>query len=233
MGKLFVVESGCDASGKATQSRMLFEALRRDGFNVRKIEFPNYKSDSSALVKMYLNGDFGEDPEDVSPYISSTFFAVDRYATYKKEWEEFYKSGGIVIADRYTTSNMVHQAAKFDDDKKRDEFLSWLDDLEFGIYSLPRPDMVFFLNMPVNFSSDLMKNRKNKITGEHKKDIHESNTSYLQKSYDNALEVAKANKWMNIDCTKDGSLIKIDEIHTHIYNGALELLGEGGDSIAK
>ena len=231
MGRLFVVESGSDASGKATQTELLYNKLKMDGYNVRKIEFPNYKSESSALVKMYLRGDFGSKPEDVNPYITSTFYAVDRYASFKTSWEEFYNNGGIIFADRYTTSNMVHQAAKYDDYSEKDKFLQWLDEYEFDFYGLPRPTKVFFLNMPVEFSFKLMKNRKNKITGNVKKDIHEANKGYLEKSYENALYVAKKYGWENIDCTSNDKLRQIKDIHEEIYSLILKSLksSEDGD----
>lgn len=144
-GKLIIIESGSDASGKATQSERLYERLISEGKKCMKITFPDYESDSSALVKMYLNGDFGKNPNDVSPYVSSTFYAADRYASYKTKWGEFYNSGGIIISDRYTTSNMVHQAAKIESPEK-EKFLEWLYDLEFNIYGIPTPDEVIFLD---------------------------------------------------------------------------------------
>lgn len=154
-GKLIIIESGSDASGKATQTKKLYERLLKDGYNVRKVEYPNYDSESSALVKMYLRGEFGEKATDVDPYIASTFFSVDRYASFKTEWEEFYNNGGIVLADRYTTSNMVHQASKMDEDE-RDKYLDWLVDYEFNMYKIPQPDCVVFLDVPVNFSKKLI-----------------------------------------------------------------------------
>src|SRR3712207_2277438 len=120
-GKLFVIESGTDGSGKATQTKILYDRLIDDGYRVKKIEFPNYDSDSSALIKMYLNGDFGDKATDVDPYIASTFYAVDRYASYKLEWEDFYLEGGIILADRYATSNMVHQASKMEPGLEREK----------------------------------------------------------------------------------------------------------------
>ena len=216
-GKLIIIESGSDSSGKATQSEKLYNRLKLKGYKVRKIEFPNYKSDSSALVKMYLNGDFGKNPEDVDPYIASTFYAVDRYASYKTEWEEFYKSGGIIIADRFTTSNMVHQAAKIKGEDK-DKFLDWLWHLEFDMYKLPIPYKVVFLDMPPALSLELMKGRENKITGGMKKDIHESNEEYLINSYNNALYIAGKYKWDIISCVDDKGLRGIDDIHDEIYN---------------
>ena len=172
-GKLIIIESGSDASGKATQTRKLYERLLTDGYNIKKVEYPNYKSESSSLVKMYLRGDFGSKASDVDPYVSSTFFAADRYASYKTEWEDFYKNDGIILSDRYTTSNMVHQASKMDE-SNRDKYLDWLFDYEFNLYKIPKPDCVIFLDVPIEFSKKLMENRKNKFTGEDKKDIHES-----------------------------------------------------------
>lgn len=216
-GKLIIIESGSDASGKATQTKRLFERLSEENSNIRKVEYPNYDSESSALVKMYLRGDFGKNASDVDPYISSTFFAADRYASFKTEWEEFYNNGGIVIADRYTTSNMVHQASKMDE-KYRDKYLDWLVDYEFNLYKIPEPDCVIFLDVPIEFSQKLMENRKNKITGEDKKDIHESDIEYLTKSYNNALYIANKYNWKKINCVKDGNLRSIDDIHDEIYN---------------
>lgn len=215
-GKLIIIESGSDASGKATQTRKLYERLLSQGYNIRKVEYPNYESESSALVKMYLRGDFGKNPSDVDPYVSSTFFAADRYASFKTEWEEFYNQGGIIIADRYTTSNMVHQASKMDVED-RDKYLDWLVDYEFNLYKIPEPDCVIFLDVPIDFSKKLMENRKNKFTGESKKDIHESDINYLTKSYNNSLYIAHKFKWDKIDCVKEGKLRTIDSIHEEVY----------------
>ncbi|CEP82554.1 deoxynucleoside kinase [Paraclostridium sordellii] len=216
-GKLIIIESGSDASGKATQTKKLFNRLEQDGYKVKKVEYPNYKSESSALVKMYLNGDFGKNAEDVDPYVASTFFAADRYASFKTEWEEFYNNGGIIIADRYTTSNMVHQASKMDGNE-RDKFINWLFDYEFNLYKIPEPDCVVFLDVPIEYSKKLMENRKNKFTGEDKKDIHESDISYLSKSYENSLYIANKYNWNKINCIENENLRSIESIHEEIYN---------------
>jgi len=216
VGKLIVIE-GSDASGKATQTKILYERLLYEKNNIRKVEYPNYNSESSALVKMYLNGDFGSLPCDVNAYAASTFFAVDRFASFKKEWEKFYKDGGIVIADRYTTSNMVHQASKIEDRVERDRFLDWLWDFEFTIFGLPIPDCVVFLDMPPELSRGLMKERDNKFTGETEKDIHEKDYAYLTSSYNNACNIADKYGWRSISCVKDGSLKSVDEIHQEVY----------------
>ncbi|GAA3645448.1 dTMP kinase [Asaccharospora irregularis] len=215
-GKLIIIESGSDASGKATQTKRLYDRLLEEGYNIRQVEYPNYKSQSSALVKMYLRGDFGKNPSDVDPYIASTFFTLDRYASFKTEWEDFYNEGGIVIADRYTTSNMVHQACKMDI-KDRDEYLDWLVNQEFELYKIPKPDCVIFLDVPIEFSKKLMENRKNKITGDEKKDIHESDMKYLQKSYDNSLYIVDKYNWKKINCVKNNNLRSIEDIHEEVY----------------
>jgi dTMP kinase len=222
-GKLIIIESGSDASGKQTQTEKLFERLKNEGKNVKKITFPNYKSDSSSLIKMYLNGDFGKDPSDVNPYVSSTFFAVDRFASYKTEWENFYLNGGIVISDRYTTSNMVHQAAKLNDVEK-EKFLNWLWNLEFILYGLPIPDLVIFLDMLPELSQKLLKNRLNKIDGNEKKDIHENNEEYLKKSYENSLKIADKYSWKKLKCYEDLRMKSIDEIHEQIYDFVKNIL---------
>ncbi len=222
-GKLIIIESGSDASGKATQTTKLVERLSNEYNNIRKVEYPNYESESSALVKMYLRGDFGKNPSDVDPYIASTFYAADRYASFKTEWEEFYNNGGIIIADRYTTSNMVHQASKMDE-CDRDKYLDWLFDYEFNLYKIPQPDCVIFLDVPIEFSQKLMENRKNKITGEDKKDIHESDIDYLTKSYNNSLYIANKYNWNKINCVENENLRTIDDIHEEIYKIVKEII---------
>lgn len=215
-GKLIIIE-GSDGSGKATQTKKLYDRLEQNNYNIKKVEFPNYNSESSALVKMYLRGDFGKHAEDVDPYICSTFFAVDRYASFKTEWEAFYNDGGIIICDRYTTSNMIHQASKMEVEE-RDKYLEWLNDLEFNLYKIPKPDCVIFLDVPVEMSQKLMKDRNNKITGESEKDIHESDFDYLKKSYENSLYIAKKYDWQRINCIKDDNMRTIDDIHEEIYS---------------
>lgn len=216
-GKLIVIE-GCDGSGKATQTRKLYNRLLGEKYNVKKVEYPNYNSESSALVKMYLNGDFGENPEDVSAYVASTFYGVDRYASYKTQWKKFYEGGGIVLSDRYTTSNMVHQASKIDNIEEKDKFLKWLWDFEFNIFKLPVPDCVIFLDMPPEYSKNLMIERNNKFTGNTKKDIHESNYEYLINSYNNAVYVADKYSWSKISCIENNRINTVNDIHENIYS---------------
>ena len=215
-GKLVVIESGSDGSGKATQAQMLYERLRQEGGNVRKIEFPNYESDSSIFVRMYLEGRFGEDPKSVDPYIVSPMFTLDRYCSFLDLWGDFYNGGGLVIADRYTTSNMVHQAAKIADPDQRDKFLDWLWDFEYGIYRLPVPDLVVFLDVPPEASQKLLRRRARG----RKKDIHEADFEYLEKTYINALYIAKKYGWHRIQCMDCGKrqLLPADIIHQKVYD---------------
>ena len=162
-GKLIVIE-GTDSSGKETQTKKLFEKLQSLNKNVKKISFPNYESPACEPVKMYLAGNFGTDAEKLNPYPISTMYAIDRYASFKMEWGKFYKNDGIIITDRYTTSNMVHQASKILDKDQKIEYLSWLEDLEYNKMELPKPDMVIFLNMPTDMAIKLMENREPNIT---------------------------------------------------------------------
>ena len=215
-GKLFVID-GTDGSGKQTQLQKLKERFEREGVNFKDVSFPNYESESSSLVKMYLNGDFGSNAQEISPYIASTFYAADRYATFKTKYEEYYNNGGIILADRYTTANMVHQAGKIKDDKEREKFLDWLWDFEFNLYGLPVPTQVFFLNMPIEYSEKLMQNRANKITHEEKKDIHERDKEHLKDSYNEACKLVQKYNWFEIKCVKDGNIRTIDDIHEEIY----------------
>ncbi len=217
MGKLIVIE-GTDSSGKETQTKKLYEKLFEKGVNVKKITFPNYESPACAPVKMYLAGEFGTTALSVNPYPASTMYAIDRYASYKKEWEKFYLEDGVVVTDRYTQSNMIHQASKITNKKEKEEYMKWLVDLEFNKMEIPKPDMVIFINMPFEFAQKLMKNRENKITGEMKKDIHEKDIEYMKKSYLNACEIAKKEGWIEISCVKDGKLRTIEEISEDIFN---------------
>lgn len=222
-GTLIVVE-GVDSSGKATHTIKLYERLYGENYNVRKVEFPDYKSQSSALVKMYLSGEFGKTPEDVNPYASSTFYAVDRFASYRTSWEDFYLNGGIVVADRYTTSNMIHQASKISNEEEKSKFLDWLWDFEFVKLGLPVPELVIFLDMPPEYGQKLMEQRKNKFTGETEKDIHERNFTFLESSYKNACGIADRFKWNRVTCVKNGEIKAIDEIHDELYDAVRKIL---------
>lgn len=221
-GKLIAIEAG-DGCGKGTQAERLYSRLAAEGHRVKKVAFPDYGSDSSALIKMYLSGAFGNKPEDVNPYVASVFYTVDRYASYKKEWEEFYKNGGIIIADRYTTANMVHQAVKIAGDVERDNYIRWLLDFEFNLFQLPAPDCVIFLNMPPEYSKKLIDGRINR-SGTAVKDIHERNDDYMAGTYQNACRIAGRYQWRRIDCVAGGRLRTIDEIHADIYQAVRDII---------
>ena len=211
-GKLIVIE-GLDGSGKATQSKLLYERLLAEGKSVRKVSFPNYQSDSSALVKMYLAGDFGKNPEDVNAHAASVFFAVDRYASYKSDWGKFYEDGGIVIADRYTTSNAIHQCSKLPK-AQWDGFVKWLFELEFQLMGIPAPDKVIYLQVDPAVSQKLMSIRYQ--GDESKKDIHESNMDHLAKSREAAVYCADKLGWTTIQCDDGETMRSIADIHSDI-----------------
>lgn len=224
MGKLIVIE-GTDSSGKETQTRKIFERLVLEGNACKKISFPNYESEASEPVKMYLAGKFGKDAAKINPYPVSTMYAIDRYASFKEGWERDYSENKIVIADRYTTSNMVHQAAKFESEAEKEEYVKWLEDLEYEKMELPRPNLVIFLNMPTEKAWELMTNRNNKITGTEKKDIHEKDMEYLKKSHNNACYIAKKLGWAEISCTEGDRIKSIEEIHEELYGMVKKIIG--------
>lgn len=222
-GILIILEAG-DGSGKATQAALLHSALQEGGHPVRKVAFPNYESDSSALIKMYLSGEFGSSPQDVNPYAASAFYAVDRYASYKADWSGFYQNGGIVLADRYTTSNMIHQGAKIEDMEARIQYLQWLTEFEFTLFGLPVPDLVLFLDMPPAYFQALIEQRVQQSGGQRQKDIHEQDTAYLERSYAVSLWLAERYGWHRIPCIWEGSLRTPDAIHQDILEAVYALL---------
>ena len=219
-GRLIVIE-GLNGSGKATQARLMADHLAAQGMNVREVTFPDYASDSSALVKMYLAGQFGGKPDDVNAYAASSFYAVDRYASYKTDWGSFYENGGIVIADRYTTSNAVHQCSKLPPEQW-DSFLHWLFDYEFHLLGLPAPDAVIYLQVDPAVSQKLMTERYH--GDESKKDVHEKDTEYLARSRRAAEYCAAHLGWHTVHCTRDGSMRTIEEIQNEVQGIVLENL---------
>jgi dTMP kinase len=211
-GALIVIE-GLDGSGKATQCKLLVAHLKREGKDVMVVDFPQYGKPSAALVEMYLNGDFGE-AKQVSPYQASIFYAADRFAA-KKAMQDHLAKGGVIVSNRYTTANMMHQAGKITDTKKRTAFLKWLDHLEFEIFGIPRPTQVFFLDVPPSISQKLVATKEKRSylkTGTH--DIHEKDKKHLEAARKTGRLIARKYKWVTIECvTKGGEMKSIDEIH--------------------
>ena len=216
-GKLYVIE-GLDGSGKGTQAELLFGKLKKKGIEVRKVSFPNYASDSSAPVRMYLRGDFGTDPSSVNAYAASSFYAVDRYAGYKADWGSFYEEGGIIIADRYTTSNAVHQCSKLPEEEW-DAFLQWLFHYEYDLLGIPAPESVIYLEVDPEISQKLMAGRYE--GDEARKDIHERNVQYLQRSAKAAAYCCEKLGWKKISCAREGKMRTIEDISAEI----METLG--------
>ncbi len=219
MGKLIVIE-GLDGSGKSTQLELLNQNLKKAGIDCKSVSFPNYDNPSSTLVKMYLKGDFGKKPGDVNAFAASVFYTVDRYASFKADWGEYYNNGGTVVAGRYTTSNAVHQASKLPSSEWED-FLSWLYDFEYNKIAIPKPDKVIFLDMPIEVSQKLLSNRYE--GDESKKDIHESDTEYLDNCRKAALFTAHYSNWEIIPCSKNGEARTIDEIAKDVLESVLKL----------
>ena len=217
---LIVIE-GLDGSGKGTQTALLRERILSEGHAVRHISFPNYEETSAALVKSYLAGEFGSTPDSVNAYAASSFYAVDRYAAYKKHWESDYLDGVNILADRYTTSNAVYQMTKLPQEKW-DDFLQWLRDYEYGLLELPSPDVVLYLDMPPQVSQRLMSGRYS--GDESRKDIHEVNISFQEQCRRSALYSAERLGWNVISCSDGEMPCGIDEISDKIWNAVRESL---------
>ena len=222
MGKLIVIE-GTDGSGKSTQFKLLTERVASEGRKFQKLVFPQYAEESSALIRMYLGGQFGSNPADVNAYAASAFYAVDRYASYKKVWGQWYENGGLVLSDRYTTSNAVHQASK-EPVEKQQEFLGWLYEFEYDRLGLPRPDLTIYLDVPTDFTEKLMRARE--AATDTKADIHEQDLDYLATCRRTGRAAAAFYGWTVIDCVKDGAMRSIEDIHEEIYRYVTACLEE-------
>ena len=219
-GRLIVFE-GTDGSGKATQTEWLCRELERRGTPYKKLTFPRYDQESSALIRLYLSGALGSRPDDVNAYAAATFYAVDRYASYKQDWGAFYEAGGLLIADRYTTSNAVHQTVKLPEGE-RQAFLDWLFDFEYCMLGLPRPTRVLYLDIPTSLTARMMRQREQETHTEA--DIHERDEAYLRQCRENAAFVVDYCGWTRIDCTDGGTLRSVEEIHAEVMEKVSDLL---------
>ncbi|MBQ7329934.1 MAG: deoxynucleoside kinase [Oscillospiraceae bacterium] len=213
MGKLIVIE-GTDGSGKSTQFRMMSEHLEKDNIAFKHLVFPRYQEESSALIRMYLSGQFGSNPTDVNAYAASAFYAVDRYASYKMDWGQWYENGGLILSDRYTTSNAVHQASK-EAPEDREKYLHWLYDFEYAKMGLPKPDLVIYLDVPTDFTQKLLRHRE--AATNTTADIHEQDMQYLATCRETGRAAAAYYGWTVISCVKDGQMRSIEDIHKEIY----------------
>lgn len=213
MGKLIVIE-GTDGSGKSTQFHKLSAHLEQDNVAFKHLVFPRYSEESSALIRMYLGGQFGNKPTDVNAYAASSFYAVDRYASYKMDWGNWYEDGGLVLSDRYTTSNAVHQASK-EPEEKREDYLHWLYDFEYDKMGLPKPDLVIYLDVPTDFTEKLMRRRESDTNTTA--DIHEKDMQYLATCRQTGRAAAAYYGWTVINCVKNGAMRTIEDIHEEIY----------------
>ena len=219
-GKLIVIE-GTDGSGKATQTALICKELEKRGIPYKRLSFPRYEEESSALVRLYLNGAFGSRPDDVNAYAASSFFAVDRYASYKQDWGDFFEQGGLVVTDRYTTSNAVHQCSKLPELERR-PYLDWLFHFEYELMGLPAPTRVLYLDVPTEITAKMMRGRE--AATNTKADIHEQDEDYLKHCRENADFVVKHGNWTKIDCAKDGKMRSISNIHAEIMAKIEDLL---------
>lgn len=220
MGKLIVIE-GLDGSGKATQTKQLVQWLNEQGYKAMQVSFPDYESNSSALIKMYLGGEFGTKPEDVNAYAASAFFAVDRFASYKAKWKQAYDAGYIIVADRYTTSNGVHQCSKLPQELWQ-PFMKWLYDFEYHKMGIPKPDCVIYLDMNLQVSQKLLSKRY--AGDEAKKDIHEKDMQYLNRSRMAAQYCTNQGGWAKVSCDDGQNPLPIQEITQQIVNLVSEIL---------
>jgi len=214
VSRLIVLE-GLDGSGKATQTRHIHRALQERGESVRKISFPDYESPSSSLIKMYLGGEFGADPRAVNPYQASVFYAVDRVASYLKDWKKDYAAGQTILTDRYTTSNAIYQLSKMEE-SRREDYLRWLEELEYKKLALPKPDVVLYLDVEPEVSQHLLSKR---YSGDQaKKDIHERDLSFLLTCREAALYAARHGNWIVVRCSHEGKMNSEDSITREILS---------------
>ncbi len=221
MGKLFVLE-GIDGTGKSTQFELLCAALREKGLKFRQLSFPRYEQDSSALVRQYLAGAFGGSPDAVNPYAASSFYACDRYASYKQDWQADYEAGTLFVSCRYATANAIHQGAKLDG-PARAEFLDWLFDYEYRRLGIPAPDRVIFLSLPAELALENIRRRNRDAGG--RADIHEADADYLRRCAEAAGEAAARWGWHAVPCAQGGRMRPAADIHGELLRNLTNWIG--------
>ena len=210
--KLLSLE-GLDGSGKTTQTALLCRDLKARGIPFRHVKFPNYDQPYSAPVRMYLSGVFGAGPGDVNAYTASSFFAVDRAASFLSDWRKDYENGTPILADRYTTYNLIYQLPKLPKEKW-EEFVRWIQDYEYDRIGLPRPNLTVYLDMPAAAARELLNVRYR--GDETKKDIHERNESYLSACREGAAYAAHMLGWRVVSCAEGGRPKPVERIHEEI-----------------
>ena len=218
---LFIDLEGLDGCGKTTQTELLCKRFEKENIKYKKIKLPDYESDSSILVRKYLNGDFGKNANDVNAFAASVLFAADRFASYTEKWKNDYKNGTLIFSDRYTPANALYQMTKLEPEEW-DSYLEWLFDFEYNKIGIPEPTMVVFLDMPVEVSQKLMTSRYN--GDESKKDVHECNVEFLRKCRESALYACKKYGWKVISCAENGELLSIETINDKIYEAIKPIL---------
>ena len=222
MGKLIVIE-GTDGSGKSTQFGLLSEHLQKDGVEFKHLVFPRYSEPSSALIRMYLGGEFGTKPTAVNAYAASAVYAVDRYASYKMDWGNWYEEGGLILSDRYTTSNAVHQASKVEGEAQK-AYLQWLYDFEYDKLGLPSPDLVIYLDVPTDYTEKMLRSREQATNTQA--DIHEQDMQYLATCRKTGKTAAEYYGWKVIECVRNGEMRTREDIHAEIFAAVQECLEE-------
>lgn len=229
-GKLIVVE-GTDGSGKATQSKLLFDTLqkRRPDQRLIKADFPRYRNPMAASVEAYLSGQFGTTYE-VGPYAGTMFYLVDQYTAVRTEWQDYYDKNATVVSDRYYTSSMLHQSVKLDNPDDRRAFIAWLHDFTDDKLQMPKPDLVFYLNVPIEYSNAFLNSRRTKddtnVKSGIKHDIHENDLEYQKRCKLLALDIVNQEGWHVIQCVKNGTLRSIEDIHQEMLGVALKIINE-------
>lgn len=214
-GKLIVIEGACDGIGKSTQYKMLCDRLIKDGENIVSHHFPSYGTYQGKLGEEYLSGNLGS-KEDISPYLVNSFFAMDRAITWLTKLSKDYEDGKTIILDRYTTSSVIYQTSLISDKNKRKDFIDYVIDYEFNKIGIKEPDTVIFLTADFNAVQEMIDSRKD--NDGIKNDIYEADKTYMKEVHDNSISVAKYLNWDIVECSSNGKMLSIEEIHNKIYD---------------